>query len=74
MVICNKDVLLVFKQHGGEVTGKVSVGGGSIDLVGKCGPAEDMVYIIDFMCREEIFGERGWDMFDFCFWWDGHFW
>ena len=43
-------------------------------MVGQCGLAEDMVYIIDFVCREEIFGERGWDMFDFCSWWDGHFW
>ena len=71
MVVCNKYVLLVFKQHGGKVTGEVSVGG-SIDLVGKCGQAEDMVYIIDFVCQEEIFHDRGWDMFDFCFWWNGH--
>ena len=53
------------------MTGEAGVGG-SIDLVRQCTPAEDMVYIIDFVCREEIFGERGWDMFDFCFWWDGH--
>ena len=71
IVVCNEDVLLVFEQHGEEATSEFGIHC-SIDLVGQCSPAVDMVYIIDFMCQEEIFGERGWDMFDFCFWWDGH--
>ena len=67
VVVGYKDILLVFERHCWEPTGEIGISC-SVNLVGQCGPAKDVVGLIVFLAWGQVVFDR--DELDFRVWWD----